>query len=190
MGVQVFLQEEGRRAAAGAVRELDEALVDARSARVFGRGRRDDDRDAALERRMADREDALAHADGGLLGDGVEAEALAQEIEHEALGGGDAGAAAGLEAGPERLADAEVAGDVVPDLEAGRDAVARFGLLAGVERRDPDDDVGAEQGARDLERCEIEADVSAGAAAVPGLAGHGRLKVAAEGRRGRSRRPA
>ncbi len=59
-------------------------------ARVLGRGRGDDDRDAAVERRMADREDALAHPDRRLLGDGVEAEALAQQVEDEALGGGDA----------------------------------------------------------------------------------------------------
>ena len=159
-------------------------------ARALGRGRGDDDRDAACERRVADREDALAHPDRRLLRDGVEAEALAKEIEDEALGGGDARAAGGLEAGPERLADAEVAGDLVADLEAGRDAVACLGLLAGVERRDPDDDVGGEQRARDLERGEIEAGVGAGATAAHGPAGHGRLKGAAEGRRGRSRRPA
>jgi hypothetical protein len=190
VGVQVFLQQQGRRAAAGAIGELREALVDARPTRVFGCGRGDDDRDAASKACVPDREDALAQPDWRLLSDGVEAEALAQQVEHEALGGGDARAAAGFEAGPERLADAEVAGDLVADLEPGRDAVACFSLLAGVERCDPDDDVGGKQRARDLECSEIEAGVGAGATAAGRPGCHGRLKGAAEGRRDRPRRRA
>src|SRR5690606_1319385 len=103
------------------------------------RRRRDDDGHAALERAPADRIAALGDDDGFGLSERGEAEALAENPGGEALGErARVGASldAGHELGPVRLGDAPVAADLVAELEALRDAVVGFRLMARRELRD------------------------------------------------------
>jgi hypothetical protein len=105
---------------------------------------------------MADRKFSITNADRVLLLDGIEPETLLQQFANEPLRYRRTLRSGGLESRPECLANAEIACDLIAELETDWDLVSFFRLIARFETCDASHDIRRHQSADDLKTGEVE----------------------------------
>ena len=106
---------------------------------------------------VPDREASLGQDDRSGFRYVGKTEAVREQVQDKPLGGTDVAVPNGTEPLPVSQGDLVVPGDFVTQFEAGKNSVAFIRLLRHIEGRDTGHDFRRQEGARDFDRCEVQA---------------------------------